>query len=70
MPGRYRDVEPGRLLDEGDQIEETSHGPLVRTSNGQHDAELGRADRGRLSSRLEHLPGVEEGGGEDRRVEA
>ena len=40
---RHRHVEPGGLLDHGNQIQQTSHRPLVRTANRQHDAELAGA---------------------------
>ena len=63
-------MSPVSGADQGHQVQQPAHGPLVGAAHRQHDAELAGPQRRRFPGRAEHLVGVEERGGEDRRVEA
>ena len=60
---RHGDVEAGLLAHGGHQLLEALHRLLVGATDRQHDAELGRADGGRLAGRRDELVAVEERGG-------
>ena len=68
--GADGDVEARLVVDEGDEVEDALHGALVGSAQGEHDAELGGAELGRLPGGIEDLVSVEEGRRLDRGLEA
>ena len=68
-PGAHGHVEAGLVLHQRHELEHPLHGALVGAADGQHDAELARAERRRLPCRSQHVVGLEEGGGLHGRLE-
>ena len=53
-------VETSFLAHDRHQLENALHGSLIRTTNGQHDAELAGAERRRFAGRFDDLGSIEE----------
>ena len=62
-------VDADLVADGGHQLEQAAHGALVGAPHGQHDAELGGAQGLGLAGGGQDLVGVEERGGQHRRLE-
>ncbi len=70
MPAETATLSPVLLADQGHELEQPRHDPLVGPPHGQDDAELRRPDRRGLGRGAQDFVGVEERCGLHRRVEA
>ncbi len=68
-PGADRHVDAGLLVHDRHELEDALHGALVGAADGEHDAELGRPERGGLLGGGDHVGRVEERHGLHRRLE-